>query len=167
MNEKPPNGSFTDRASAIQGWIRVHERSMRGAIVWLQLATGLFLVAFGCYFGRTPFALIRDGSRTSGLIVRFEYVTSKGTSTRAYSAFHPVVEFTVDGRRIQFQDRFGSGSSGGVHDVVPVLFDPRTPSLAVIDRPILNWIPWAPMLLVGVFLVLAWAAGKVREARRA
>src|SRR4051812_4477610 len=108
MHAKPPDGSTTDRASAITEWIRVHERTIRRATVWLQLATGLFLVALGCWLGKTPFELILGGSRTSGQIVRFEYVTSTSTRTRPYSAFHPVVEFAVDGQRIQFQDRFGS-----------------------------------------------------------
>jgi hypothetical protein len=167
MTGKKPNVSSTDRAGAIDGWIRVHGQTIRRVTLWLQLATGVFLLALGCTLGRTPFELILGGSRTSGQVVRFEYVTSTSTRTRAYSAFHPIVEFTVDGRRIQFQDRFGSGSAGGVHDVVPVLFDARTPFVAAIDRPILNWMPWAPILFVGVFLLLVGAAGKVREARSA
>jgi len=40
-----------------------------------------------------------------------------------------------------------------------VLYDPEKPSLAMIDRPVWNWIPWAPTLGVGLFLVFVGIRG--------
>jgi hypothetical protein len=37
---------------------------------------------------------------------------------------------------------------------VIVLYDPANPSLAMIDRPVWNWLPWAPIFALGLFLVL-------------
>jgi hypothetical protein len=42
---------------------------------------------------------------------------------------------------------------------VIVLYDPTNPSVAMIDRPVWNWIPWAPTFAVGLFLALAAIKG--------
>lgn len=150
----------------IDAWIRSNATKVRRISHWLQVVTGLVLVALAWQFGKAPVALLAGGSRATGEIVRFEEVTSASGRRPAHSAFHPVVEFTVSGQRVQFRDRWGSGSSGGVHARVPVLFDPKEPSVALIDRPLLNWIPWAPILAVGVFLVVVGLTARLR-ARRA
>jgi hypothetical protein len=47
---------------------------------------------------------------------------------------------------------------------VTVLYDAEKPNLAMIDRPVWNWIPWGPTLGMGLFLlfvgVRGWMAGK-------
>ena len=62
---------------------------------------------------------------------------------------------------IQFKDWMGTNAA--VLNVrVTVLYDPANPSSAMIDRPVWNWIPWAPAFAVGLFLMLvaikAWLA---------
>jgi hypothetical protein len=45
---------------------------------------------------------------------------------------------------------------------VTVLYDPANPTLAMIDRPVYNWIPWGPTFAVGLFLVIVAIKGALR-----
>jgi hypothetical protein len=46
-----------------------------------------------------------------------------------------------------------------------VLYDPVHPTSAMIDRQVMNWIPWGPTIGVGAFLILVGTIGLVRSAR--
>jgi hypothetical protein len=46
---------------------------------------------------------------------------------------------------------------------VTVLYDPENPSLAMIDQPVWNWIPWAPTSGVGLILLLVGTKGWLRS----
>jgi uncharacterized protein (DUF983 family) len=46
-----------------------------------------------------------------------------------------------------------------LHDRVIVLYDPARPSDAMIDRPVWNWLPWAPIAAVGCVLMLVAIKG--------
>jgi hypothetical protein len=167
MNENPSEEASTDMAKKISEWIRVNGPRIPRTIRWVQIATGIFLVGLAYHTGRVQFDLIREGIRASGHIVRFEYVTSSSSDARGMrpssSAFYPIVEFRVDGRSFRFRDRFGSASGGGVNDPVTVLFSSDRPSVAMIERPFRNWMPWAPTFVVGAFLLLVGAIGKLKE----
>jgi hypothetical protein len=163
MNENRSEEASTDIAKKITQWIRVNGPRISRTIHWVQIATGIFLVGLAYYTGKVQFDLIREGIRTSGQIVRFEYVTNSRGSRPSSSAFYPIVEFKVDGRSVQFRDRIGSASGGGINDAVTVLFSSESPSVAMIDRPFLNWIPWAPTFIVGSFLLLVGAIGKLKD----
>jgi hypothetical protein len=166
INEIPAEGASADAATPVRAWIERNGARIRRATLWAQIATGMFLMGLGYRIGNVQFDLIREGVRTSGRIVRFEYVTYSTTGARgarsSTSAFHPIVEFEVDGRRVRFRDRIGS-ASGGLNDVVPVLFSAERPSMAMIERPFWNWIPWAPTFIVGAFLLLVGAIGKLKD----
>jgi hypothetical protein len=130
---------------------------------WIQVAVALFLVALGVAIGHTQLGLIRAGARASGKVVAFETVSYGSGSRAGRSAFHPVVEFSVDGHVVRFQDHIGSASAAGLHGAVDVLYDAAVPSTAMIDRPLWNWLPWAPTLAVGALLLVAGAMGLWRQ----
>jgi hypothetical protein len=75
----------------------------------------------------------------------------------------PSVEFQAGDRFVQFQDWLGAKIAGTAKVSVIVLYDPVNPSVAMIDRPVWNWIPWAPTFAVGVFLVLVAVRGAFRS----
>jgi hypothetical protein len=134
-------------------------------IHWVQMAAGIFLVGLAWQIGKPQFELLREGVRTSGRIVRVDYLTPGSTRGfgGSWSAFYPVVEFSVAGRKLQFRDRIGSSSGSGTNDTVPVLYKPGEPGVAMIDRPVFNWIPWAPSFAVGAFLLVVGAIGQLRK----
>ncbi len=120
----------------------------------VQAVTGLFLMLLGCYIGIEHFHLVTRGVRTWGTIVGYkEEIMSNGSEVRWQTAFMPIVKFQAGNRVIQFKDWMGANAA--VLNVrVTVLYDPVNPSSAMIDRPVMNWIPWAPTFAVGLFLVL-------------
>jgi hypothetical protein len=128
----------------------------------LQLLSGLLLLGFSYFAGREPFRLIRAGVRTQGLIVdyqeqHFQHISTGGSYNT--SAFMPIVEFHSGERLIRFKDWKGTNSTGDLHSPVTVLYDPANPISAMIDRPVMNWIPWAPIFAVGFFLFLVAMKG--------
>jgi hypothetical protein len=74
-------------------------------------------------------------------------------------AFMPIVEFQAGDRIVRFEDWKGSSLAGSLRDRVTVLYDPARPSVAMIDRPAWNWLPWAPIAAVGLFLTLVAIKG--------
>jgi len=129
----------------------------------LQLLTGLFLLGLSYHIGKEHFHLLREGQRAPGRIIGYQQKNFRGSSGSSSTAFMPIVEFHTNDRFIQFQDWMGSNSTGARNESVMVLYDPANPSVAMIDRPVWNWIPWAPTFAVGLFLVLVGIKGAFRS----
>jgi hypothetical protein len=129
-----------------------------------QALVGLFFLIFGYYIGKEHFHLIRQGVRTQGTIVGYKQESMPdGGGTRWDSAFMPVVKFQAGDQVVQFKDWMGSHAAVSWKTPVMVLYDPVNPSVAMIDRPVWNWIPWAPTFGVGLFLVLVAIKGCLRS----
>jgi hypothetical protein len=125
-------------------------------IVVVQAMTGVFLLFMAYFMGHVHFHLIRTGNRTIGKIIDYkETHIASGPSRQSTITFLPIVEFTAKGGSVRFTDWLGSSSAAGRGDRVTVLYDPEDPSVAMIDRPVMNWIPWAPIGAAGFFLCLA------------
>ena len=122
----------------------------------LQLAAGLFLVLLGLHVGRVRMELMLDGARASGRIVAYEpqLMPRSGTSAERTLAFMPVVEFRTAAHSVRFTDWLGSSVAAGLNESVPIVYRRRDPSVAMIDRRVGNWLPWAPILALGLFLSL-------------
>jgi len=138
---------------------------------WIpQLFAGLVFLGLGYFMGHAHFHLIREGVRAPGRIVSYEQKSfrssSSGTSSTTTS-YMPVVEFHTNDRFIQFQDWLGTNIAGNANVPVIVLYDPANPSVAMIDRPAWNWLPWAPIAAVGLFLVLVAIKGFFKSRRSA
>lgn len=73
-----------------------------------------------------------------------------------------VIEFRAGENTVRFRDWMASNYRVPMGGAVPILYDPSHPSNAMIDRPVANWIPWAPTMAVGVLLMLSGIAGWLR-----
>ena len=124
----------------------------------LQAFVGAVLLIAAYIMGHAHLHLIRQGVRAPGTVVGHEqqnFVSrSSSGGTRSTLAFMPIVEFQAGEKTVRFKDWKGSSVAGDLHDRVTVLYDPASPSDAMIDRPVWNWLPWAPIGAVGVFLTL-------------
>jgi hypothetical protein len=124
-----------------------------------RVVAGVVLLILAWFTGATRVTLIAGGERATGQIVGYEQarINSRGAAntTRSSTTFLPVVEFSAAGQTVRFTDWLGSPSRGGIRDSVRVLYDPAQPSVAVIDRPVGNWLPWAPFAATGGLLLLA------------
>jgi len=125
-----------------------------------EVLVGLFFVCFGYFIGKDHYRLIRQGVRTPGTIVGYkqESFPDRG-NTRWDTAFMPIVKFQTRGRDVEFKDWMGTNAAVGWKTPVTVLYDPDNPSVAMIDRPVWNWIPWAPTFALGLFLILVGIKG--------
>ena len=167
-NEQTRNASSQDwRVQAADNgvaWMLTHRAAILRHAYVAQLAVGLFLLLFGYAIGKEHLHLIRGGARTAGTIVDYkeEHWATRAGKTRSLIAFMPIVEFPLGDRVIQFKD--WKGSNVAVRNVpVTVLYDPANPSVAMIDRPLWNWIPWGPTMAVGFFLILVGARAFFRS----
>jgi len=133
----------------------------------LQLATGIFLVLLGLHIGSVRIALMLDGTRSTGRIVAYEQrlMPTSGTSTHRTLAFMPVVEFQTGARTVRFTDWLGSSGATALHESVPIIYRRADPSVAMIDRPLGNWLPWAPVLALGLMLSLDAVRGFLARRR--
>ena len=133
----------------------------------VQLLTGLFLLFMAYYMGHTHLHLILAGGSAPGRVVGYEqhdFISSTGNSRSYTTGFLPVVEFNANGRSVRFTDWLGANSTGRLPDRVTVLYDVSMPSIAMIDRPLMNWIPWAPVAAVGGFLCVVGLKGLLKSA---
>jgi hypothetical protein len=147
------------------GWAQNNKEKVLRYTRVAEVVTGLFLVCLGYFIGKDHLHLIQDGVRTPGVIVGYKQQYFRGSDGRLSSgteAFMPIVKFRAEDREVEFKDWMGTNAA--VLNVrVRVLYDPERPGLAMIDRPVWNWIPWAPTLGMGLFLILVgvrgWVAG--------
>ena len=135
-------------------WMSNNKAKVLRYMHYAQAFTGLFLMVLGYYIGIEHFHLVTRGVRTGGTIVGYKQeLMANGGSVRWETAFMPIVKFQVGDRAVQFKDWMGTNAA--VLNVrVTVLYDPANPSSAMIDRPVMNWVPWAPTFAVGLFLAL-------------
>jgi hypothetical protein len=112
--------------------------------------------------GHEHFHLIRQGVRVPGRIVGYRQENFRRSSGSFSTGYMPIVEFHTNDRFIQFQDWLGTSVGGSTNVPVIVLYDPVNPPVAMIDRPVWNWIPWAPTFAAGLFLVLVAVRGALR-----
>ena len=125
-------------------------------------------MGLGYFMGHAHFHLIRQGARAPGRIVGFKQENFRRSSESfSTTGYMPIVEFHTNDRFVQFQDWLGAGIAGSKNVPVIVLYDPANPSVAMIDRPVWNWIPWAPTFAVGLLLVLSAINGFFRSQRPA
>lgn len=117
-----------------------------------QLLVGLTLVVVAIVNGRFEFQLLTQGHSAEGKIVDHGVKTwnSIGKNRGPRTAYTPIVEFRVGDRMYQFQDIVSGYSKWAGETSVKVLYDPKDPKFAMIKRPISNWLPWAPLLLLGL-----------------
>jgi hypothetical protein len=132
----------------------------------LQIIAGLALMTLGFHTGHAHFHLLPAGIRTQGRIIAYrqEQFPRSGSQTFRSTGYMPVVEYRIGDRSVQFQDWLGKPVAGPINVPVTVLCDATNPSLAMIDRPIWNWLPWSPILAVGLFLLLVGFSGLIRTA---
>jgi len=126
---------------------------------FVQIFAGLFFLLFGFYIGRDHLHLIREGVRTEGTIVDYKWESFPGRMARDRdSGLMPIVKFQTPDTVVQFKD--WKGSNAPLPNIrVVVLYDAANPSLAMIDRPVWNWIPWGPCIALGVFLIMVAIKG--------
>lgn len=145
-----------------------HRQTILRHAFWAQLIVGIVLIALGYYMGKDHILLILFGNRARGQIVEYKQQhiqRSRANSIDYTLAFMPIVEYHVGEKTVRFEDWKGSSIASGLNTTVAVLYLPAHPSRAMIDRPVWNWMPWAPICAVGLLLLLAGFKGAADAAK--
>jgi len=130
-----------------------------------QLLVAVALLSLAYFTGKTDVHLLFNGARAPGKIVGFQprqlHTHRNPSSNGVYgrTLYLPIVEFEALGDKVRFEERKLVAHGEGIGWPVTVLYDPNNVSMAMIDRPFWNWIPWAPALAIGAFLVLVSLKG--------
>lgn len=145
-------------------WILTNRDKLFRFVFLLQMIAAFVFLAFAYSTGKTHLHLLRTGIHTQGTIVAFapvHFVTHSQNSATTFPhlIYLPVITFRAGDRLVRFQEWKGSNSRVAVGTPVPVLFDPADPSIAMLDRGLWNWLPWAPCFAIGLLLLLASLKG--------
>ena len=153
----------------VEGWVNraIKNRTQILRYMYIpQAIAGVLLLMVAYSMGHTHFHLILEGVRAPGRVVgHAQRNLGDSSETSSTLAFMPIVEFEAGDRIVRFEDWLGSSSTGNLPDRVTVLYDRDRPSDAMIDRPAWNWLPWAPIGVVGLFLTLVAVKGRLGRAR--
>jgi uncharacterized protein DUF3592 len=139
------------------------EKLIRYAFIPQVLAAAIFL-SFSYVTGKDHARLLFKGVRTQGTIIAFKAVrmpnrSSSGTTNSMTTIYEPLIEFSAGDRTFRVQEWKGSRISERPGRSVVVLYNPANPSVAMMDRGISNWIPWAITLACGLPVALAALKG--------
>lgn len=125
----------------------------------IGLTVGLVFLGFGIHISRPRVYVLREPAKTvgrvTGYVRRSGYLwNTQHTAQYTVTGYHPTVEFQAGGQIIGFEDWRGVQRLPPVNSAVPVIYDPSDPSKAMIDRSFWNFIPWAPITVVGFLIFL-------------
>lgn len=125
----------------------------------IGLIVGLTFLIFGIYISRPRVYVLAGPAKTvgrvTGYVRRTGYVwNAQHTAQYTVTAYHPTVAFQVTGQLVSFEDWRGIQTFSPVNSAVPVIYDRRDPSKAMIDRSFWNFIPWAPVTILGFLISL-------------
>ncbi len=169
---KPENISYTSSSKIFSGSkgrrmtpeeIRARIGSQKrmtviGAFVMILIAGGLGVGAY--YAQKSMVEYSTRGIKAEGKVTGFESKDSDDSIV-----YHAIVEFTdQSGNSVKFQDSVGSSHPSFKRgDAVSVLYLPETPSAAMVDRGIFNWV-LSGGLILGAALFLWGALASLRLA---
>ncbi|HKW56429.1 MAG TPA: DUF3592 domain-containing protein [Candidatus Acidoferrum sp.] len=146
-------------------WILANRGKLLRFAFLPQLIVALLFLGFAHTTGKDHFHLLRTGIHAQGTIVAFvpvrfvTRVSQNSSSTFSHTAYMPVIAFHAGDRLVKFQEWKGSGSRVALGTPVPILLDPTDPSIAMMDRGLWNWLPWAPCVAIGLLLFFASLKG--------
>lgn len=144
-------------------WARKNQSLIFHIECFAYFAFGLLFVLLGYLLGHAHIDLLQNGVRTQGRVVEYKAESFSTIIPVANNLFSyqtvsmPIIEFQNGGQQVRFRDWITDQSGSLNRDSVPVIYNPNNPSIALVDRPVINWLLWAPIFFAGLFLVLRTA----------
>jgi len=151
---------FTSLWPRLTHWAATNQKKIHNFQCALYIFIGAGMMVFACQIGRTHISVLQGGIKTQGKIVASKiqpFSTAYPNSTRVQQGTIslPIIEFQVGDTSLRFKDWIGEDSSySDIADPVPIIYSAENPSVAIVDRPIVNWLSWAPIFVIGLLLVL-------------
>ena len=133
------------------------EKILRYAFVFQFLAALPFLL-FAYSTGKVHTRLLLKGAATTGTVVASVPVQFASGSSRRTS-YEAVVVFLLGEDQFRFQEWKATKVAPTLGTRVSVIYDPADPDVAMVDRGYLNYLPWAPCAVIGLFLLIVAIKG--------
>lgn len=135
-------------------FIANREKIFRYAFI-LQFIAAIPFLWFSYQTGKTHALLLLNGKATIGTVVAAVPVEfSSRSSSTSHTAFEAVVSFSAAGQEFRFQEWKATSVAPAVGTRVPVIYNPADPDGAMVDRGYLNYLPWVPCAVIGLFLLI-------------
>src|SRR5256885_1372376 len=155
-------GAQPDSTLGIFMWLAANrEKILRYAFVFQFLAALPFLL-FACSTGKVHTRLLLKGAATTGTVVAsvpVQFASGSNPASSRRTSYEAVVVFLVGEDQFRFQEWKVTRAAPTLGARVPVIYDPADPDIAMVDRGHLNYLPWAPCAVIGLFLLIVAIKG--------
>jgi hypothetical protein len=145
--------NLTAQIEKLSKWAGENSEQMERYRSMIAIIVGLLTMYFTYQLGNTHFYLLIEGVRAEGRIVEYKQQAFVNSSRSSSTIFVPVIEFQTGYKVVRFKDWLGNQSNSASGEVVPVIYNATDPSIAMVDRPTWNWIPFS-VFIAGLLLVL-------------
>ena len=137
-------------------WLTENREKLFRYAFLLQFVAAIPFLWFGYMTGKVHTRILLHGSTASGTVTAVVPVRRSSSSGMSSTAYEPVVAFTAGSGSRSDEYRFQEWKATSVRPIIgsqlPVLYDSEDPDIAMVDRGYLNYFPWAPLAVIGVFL---------------
>jgi len=126
-----------------------------------QFIAAIPFLWFGYATGKVHTHLLFKGAATTGTVVAVVPVkfSSRSSSLDSSTSYEAVVSFTSGNDEFRFQEWKATPIAPSIGTRVPVIYDPADPDVAMVDRGLRNYLPWAPFAAIGALLFLVALKG--------
>jgi hypothetical protein len=130
----------------------------------LYLLLGILLLGISYHLSKDTQNMLMNGITLSGEVVGLH--TNFNSSGK--TLYHNIVRFkTKEGTAFQFTDKISSSiPMDNNKQAVTVIYEPKNPRNAIIDRGLWNWMPTALMLIPGLLILWLSCRSYLRINRR-
>ena len=143
-------------------WLAANrEKILRYAFVFQFLAALPFLL-FAYSTGQVHTRLLLKGAATTGTVVAsvpVQFASGSNPASSRRTSYEAVVVFLVGEDQFRFQEWKATKVAPTLGTRVSVIYDPADPDVAMVDRGYLNYLPWAPCAVIGLFLLIVAIKG--------
>lgn len=132
-------------------------KTVRPSNPWHSFLGGLLFLVAGCWMAQDVLYFKVSGVRNSGTVIEVERERNYSSEGSKYR-YSSIVEFQYGKETVRFKDKTGSSRRGHeAGDHVIVLHDANTPSNAIIDRGVWDWLFPVIFSSLGVWGIIASA----------
>ena len=143
-------------------WLAANrERIFRYAFI-LQFIAALPFLLFAYSTGKVHTRLLLKGAATTGTVVAsvpVQFASGSNPASSHRTSYEAVVVFLVGEAQFRFQEWKATRAAPTLGARVLVFYDPADPDIAMVDRGYLNYLPWAPCAVIGLFLLIVAIKG--------
>ncbi len=126
-----------------------------------------YAIAFGMIFGslywtHDVYQFSQKAITTTGKIVAFKQGRSTSSDGRTIYTYAPIISYEVNGQKLEYTSKVSTSSpSRKTGEMVEIMYNPKNPTEAMIERGIMNYILEIILFTAGIaILIILWRIKK-------